>query len=759
MNVKNIMRVQILQMLTEHGIMGLGDLGNRLAKLTPPITAKSVGRSKLSSAILDVCGDAVELLPEQNPTKVRLRHQPKSTPKFNLAEANHQSVSEPVAQSSQLSKVTKAQLRQYVVSVVPEKGYLTLNDLRSKLDKKFEGFQPQLFGHSSMKTLLRGIGADDLELFDRNTCLRRKNQVKGASPAKAEPTFVWKDGKVVYTLTQSQLIDQLKKMTQSLVTQGGLNFQTVINSWCANSPKLKASKLGFSTWKDLLDQHMSSIVVMKNQRLYPKVATNLKNISQGLQQQLGESQKNGESPSVSKVTKARMPNSGLQQDQNQTQLLQQVCQHILQLTQRQSNLPLSFLGGDLREKFPKFDPKNYGASGLKKFLQTELKDRVRLVERDRSWLVQQRSSPSKPQKNQGLLPPSSHHSQVQKETPSPSWVYNRGNLTIHCDLDVLNDLSKLAMSEPWGYNDDRWPLSILKHYLYSTVLRHQTCQTLWVDDSASHAAFHTGLMSKNCEMIYGFLSKERYGWELRSFCLSGQGYYGKQLLRLFKGLPPKPLYVKDKSELLYDDQLPPPEVDWNHVLLARVGRIPAAILKEAGIEFSTSKLFLDDLQQIRACKAKIDSDPVVYRRLKSIFESAIDFSLRRLSYDFRLVAPMWRNETQSVVLALPLWLTDADQPDLALVVERIQDLSYQGHTIYPCRWVYNNARTLYIPSVTWLNVESLISVPEEEFQPPTYESDRFVPSEEQGSDEPHEALEDRLSDGGFLTTLKKWLKR
>jgi hypothetical protein len=53
-------------------------------------------------------------------------------------------------------------------------------------------------------------------------------------------------------------------------------------------------------------------------------------------------------------------------------------------------------------------------------------------------------------------------------------------------------------------------------------------------------------------------------------------------------------------------------------------------------------------------------------------------------------------------LLLPLALVDDEQVDIALVVTKNPSGSYQGRTVLPLDWAYQNARLVCRPDSDWL---------------------------------------------------------
>ncbi len=379
---------------------------------------------------------------------------------------------------------------------------------------------------------------------------------------------------------------------------------------------------------------------------------------------------------------------------------------ILQLIESSpgGKITVANLSEALRERIPGFRPGCYGCSKMISLLTRKMDGQVSLRKDHRHGQTYAIKSPCGAQTGevQRALEVSSSTGKAL-ERPSPLAATVLGSFSI-IQEDHCRALAALALAEPWHYGEADGTFPILRDYLRNVYsrLRHQ--KKVLLSPDRQYAALNTGLLSRNYEPIYAFFQRGRPGgpqWDLKDFCLAGQGLYGKQLTRHFYPLPEEASSGLDPQELLYDRSLGAPAVDWTHILINRLGRIPLEALRASGLQVPGGERFTD-MASVRQCQDQIRENPNAYRRLKALFQAALDLTMKRLQYDFSLAAPVYRASNQTVALALPLWLLEDRRADLGLIVERIDANSYLGHTVYPLDWVYSASRPLFQPSQSWL---------------------------------------------------------
>lgn len=242
-----------------------------------------------------------------------------------------------------------------------------------------------------------------------------------------------------------------------------------------------------------------------------------------------------------------------------------------------------------------------------------------------------------------------------------------------------NDL----LPEKWSYAG-KSDFGILRSYLYFTFEKlmqeredandEQKQQFIYMDENV--ACFNTGLYDKNWQAIFFYCTKNPVATARQMWRFSG--FYNSYTI---KGLPIPPTavanlrranYFDDPSALIFDVNL---EIvpQWDHILYDEENflRIPEP-LRANGKEF---------------CQNLIDG--------------AIRSMKKRIEANYKTIVPqMYRGKIQ---LLAPLYLSNPNSPDLALVLSLSEDKTvYYGHTCLTTEMAYNNARLIARPDSYWL---------------------------------------------------------
>lgn len=260
------------------------------------------------------------------------------------------------------------------------------------------------------------------------------------------------------------------------------------------------------------------------------------------------------------------------------------------------------------------------------------------------------------------------------------WAYlgNYDFFTNKLKLIATNELSP----EKWSYagkND----FGILRSYIYNTF--EKLCQErdgaedrfkqhfIYMDENV--ACFNTGLFDKTWQQIYFYCEKNPIdGYQPWRF----KGFYNSYTIK-YTEIPPaaaanlqRANYFEDPSALIFDinlDIVP----QWNHILYEEENflRIPEQ-LRVNGREFC-----------------------------QSIIDGAIRSVKKRIESNYKTIVPQLYGG--KIQLLAPLYLTNPDNPDLALVLSMSEDKTvYYGHTCLTTEMAYNNARLIASPDSYWL---------------------------------------------------------
>lgn len=284
---------------------------------------------------------------------------------------------------------------------------------------------------------------------------------------------------------------------------------------------------------------------------------------------------------------------------------------------------------------------------------------------------------------------------------------------------VISDLKSIALKERWYYKNQNptYPFPILSKYLTYTFFRLSK-ENGKIKTNEQYAAFNTGLVNNLYEPIYALFEKNRVqgrqDWYFHEFCISGVGKAGKILASNFNPLPERAHFFNNPAELIYDSNAPEPQMNWNHIILDNVSRLPMEFLEEnkpAGFLFrdTNSMNTIEKNQYYQSLAEAIENDSKKFRAIKNRFADSLSLALKRVQWNFKTAIPMYYPSNNKMSLLLPLSLIDDEVIDLALVAEKTQSGSYLGHTILPLAWAYSNARLITRPDSDWLIAEKIES--------------------------------------------------
>jgi hypothetical protein len=292
---------------------------------------------------------------------------------------------------------------------------------------------------------------------------------------------------------------------------------------------------------------------------------------------------------------------------------------------------------------------------------------------------------------------------------------------------TLNRLKELALYEQWYYGNkseneiNQYP-PILFNYLIYTFYR-LTQEKGKVLETAEFATFNTGLVDKRYEPIYALFKKSRYKrqkWEFSDFCIAGEDWAGKTLVRQFSKLPELANYFRNTADMLYDVSAEEPKLDYRHIIVENTYRLPLNFLKENVpqsflLEDTTEMSYQNKNFYFEQFGQAIEEDARVYRFIKARLDDALRLAIKRVKWNYKTAIPMYFPTQNIMSLLLPLAMVNDNQVDIALVTEKTQSGSYLGHTILPLDWAYSNARLVCRPDSDWLIAQNIVQdEPEEE---------------------------------------------
>lgn len=279
----------------------------------------------------------------------------------------------------------------------------------------------------------------------------------------------------------------------------------------------------------------------------------------------------------------------------------------------------------------------------------------------------------------------------------------------------LDSLASLASKdEVWSYANNRpkYPRHpILWSYLSYTFCRLQRQDKICYSINGNYAAFDTGLYDDRIMPIIALFSKNsperKSDWIFKSFVFYGEGE-GKILVREFEGKPERATYYEKPEELHYDLSWGSPVLDYDHIIVRRADRFPAALLqKYISDDFEIKDISTLSAKEeysayISSLKEHIRNNTDAFNMLKNSIDNAVSLALKRVSYNPGTAVPMFYPKDNCMCLLIPLCLQDNKHEDVALVVKRTNARKYEGATILTLDMAYADARVIARPSRDWL---------------------------------------------------------
>lgn len=238
----------------------------------------------------------------------------------------------------------------------------------------------------------------------------------------------------------------------------------------------------------------------------------------------------------------------------------------------------------------------------------------------------------------------------------------------------------LALKETWDYSNPEkefregnamaeFNYPILINYLEHTYRKLVAEDKLVYTDGGQFCCFNTGLVTTNLEEIFALFERNRLP-QVPYFFKAFIKKSDPEFLRLFSGDQPQTANYFEKPELLLFNPRLELITDIDHIIQDNKYRFP---------------------EQLKNAPD---------REIKKHLMGAIDDISKRVKINYKLAIPQYYDN--KFQLLLPLCLVDNENPDLAIVVERINDKVYSARTCLTIGMAYNNARLIVCPHSDWL---------------------------------------------------------
>ena len=269
-----------------------------------------------------------------------------------------------------------------------------------------------------------------------------------------------------------------------------------------------------------------------------------------------------------------------------------------------------------------------------------------------------------------------------KQLKLDTWAYRGTHASYDKQLQVL--AAGVLPYEKWTSATGVGDYNILRNYLAYTfeklwdereeVQGSEKSQLIYED--TKQACFNTGLLDKHWQPVFYYcipnnrpdLQKWKFSGFFNDYTLGKCSTMLSQAIMELK----RPNYFDDPAKLVFDvklDIIP----QWKHILEDHENfqRIPEQI-----------RLMGED-------------------HCRKLLEGAIKETTKRIEANYKTAVPQWYKG--KIQLLAPLYLTNPNVPDLALVLSLSEDGScYYGHTCLTIDMAYNNARLIAKPESFWL---------------------------------------------------------
>jgi hypothetical protein len=266
----------------------------------------------------------------------------------------------------------------------------------------------------------------------------------------------------------------------------------------------------------------------------------------------------------------------------------------------------------------------------------------------------------------------------------------------HIPASAEEDLRSLILRESWGYIDEAKESALMKYLRYTFLKVSREEQVL---KAKEYACFDTGLVDKLYRNVYMVFTKNRnpgmQPFYYAGFCVAGAKGLGKRIVELFNPLPQAAHYFNNPSDLLYYP-VNEPSVDWEHIIVDNVARLPQEFLSEE------LRIDVDKLPDSGGLQDRLKSDHFTLRRITARLKESLEVALKRTRWNYKTAIPMYYPAKDKLTLLLPLSLMNEEKVDVALVVERMANGNFLGHTILSLKDAYSNARLIARPDSDWL---------------------------------------------------------
>lgn len=258
-------------------------------------------------------------------------------------------------------------------------------------------------------------------------------------------------------------------------------------------------------------------------------------------------------------------------------------------------------------------------------------------------------------------------------------------------LTFLEDIAINTIPETWKYKNKPSSINhpILKSYLENVLERLKkedeegALDKIVYSEDNKYVMFNTNLLDKYFHdvIVYGEVEEEDGVLNIKN-PNRAKNQSALRKLGFGKKTPKQPVFFDDINDVIFQTEW---EIDkdfdtFTHIIQERVERFP------------------DEYKE--------QETDVLARKL----DDAIDFAVALAQRNYKFIVPMYRPQTNSIQLLMPIYLNGAysKHPDFALILTPDKETEmYLPETILPLDAVYQNARLIAKPDELWLNPETI----------------------------------------------------
>lgn len=287
---------------------------------------------------------------------------------------------------------------------------------------------------------------------------------------------------------------------------------------------------------------------------------------------------------------------------------------------------------------------------------------------------------------------------------------------------MLRELAEIATPEEWTIKREN---DVLDRYLNAQFfLAHimddiRTNEWKYVKDKAwpykhqipTMAVFDTGLTNRRREQVFCVLritgeDESIKEYVFQGFAVYGQGALGKKMMRDLGVAPSHGIYYEWEKDLWFSYHSRHIVCDFHHMVYDNLSRFSEEFIRKyTSVEDPRIKTIPFKGMLVQYLK----SHEYLLSTLEDKLKHAVEDARTRCLYDYKIPVFIRDMKMYRPQLLLPLYLLNEEKPDMALVIERMPNGDYQGHTVITLDMAYKDARVFNRLDYGWLTMDAVKS--------------------------------------------------